>query len=304
MKKWLPLLLSGLILSSTALYADYNLEDASAIEMASEEDQTIFNLKGEGDYIFKAKLKDHTPGHIRFAHALAELETVVWASQEGKDGLKIGLGYEYTRLDWSQNFYFNKKNYNVAFLSLTYFTSNLSDWRWLLSATLDVDADKWNFNDYATYDLLLWGRYQYCQDLGIHVGLYAETGMKLDLILPVLGFDWKIDEQWFLSAVFPFNMTLDYNIDQNWILSLAGRVFSDRNRAGKQGAYEKATWRYSTAGTELALKYKLCESLTANLHGGYAFGGRLRIASRHGQHSHREHFRAAPYAGAEIALNF
>ncbi len=306
MKKRIAIMAAGLLLSCTALKADYDLDDASSlnIENATSQQQNQFTLKGSGDYICKAKFKEDTPGHIIFAHAEGEFDAVVWYNEQCQEGVKVSLAYEYSRLDWDDNFFFERKNYNTAAISATYFTHRLTHWRWIASADINLDADKWDFNDYTTYDMLLWGRYQYCCNWGFHFGIYAETGMKLDLVLPVLGFDWQICDGLLLSAVFPVNMSLLYTIDENWSVAIAGRVFSDRHRAGKEGLYEKALWRYSNGGIEGDINYNICDWLTANVHAGYAFGGKLRISSRHNHHVHHERFKGAPYAGGAIAFNF
>ncbi len=305
MKKWIALTCAGLLLSSTSLKAEYDLDDTSSLQISvPEQDLTQFTLKGSGDYISRAKLTDGAHGRIIFAHAEADFDTVVWYNDCYQEGVTLGLSYEYTRLDWNKNPYFERKDYDTAVFSATYFTHRLCDWRWIFSAALNLDADKWNFNDYTTYDLLLWGRYQYCTDWGIHVGIYAETGMKLDRVYPVLGFDWQIYDNLLLSAVFPVNVSLVYTWDENWSFALAGRIFSDRYRAGKKGEFNRALWRYSNGGTEFAAIYSLCSWLTANAHVGYAWGGRLRVSSWHNHHVHHEDFNGSAYAGGEIALKF
>lgn len=306
MKKKLTCLLASLLLCGFELKADYDLDDAATKEITTAENsQGQFNVTVFGDWIHKAKFDhDDAEGHIRFSHMEAQFDALVWYNSCYEEGLTLGLGYEYTKLNWNHNPYFKRQRYDTAVLNATVFTHRLCDWYWIASFGMNADVDKSNFSDYTTWDLTLWGRYQYTQNMNLHAGIYAETGMKLDLVLPIVGFDWSFCENWKLSAVFPVNMALVCTLDEIWTVSLAGRVFSDRHRAGQKGAEPKAVWRYSSAGAEVAVNANFCGCLTGNIHGGYDFGGRLKIANRHTEHSKRFRFNGAPYFGASLKINF
>src|SRR5262249_40133585 len=158
-------------------------------------------------WILKSKHRNHKyEGHIQYNHEEIDFTAVICYNECFKEGLSLGLTYEYTFLDWNKNPFFCRKNYDTVSIALTYFTHRLSGWRWLAEGTINVDADKWQFSDYTTYNILLWGRYTYCPNVGIHIGFYAETGMKLDRVWPILGFDWRISRDWELNLVYPLNI--------------------------------------------------------------------------------------------------
>lgn len=307
MKKGIALLTAILAMASAGLQAEYELEDASSLEIQPVENNgSPFEIQITGDWLSKAKFdKDDASGHIRFDHAQAVFDAVVCYNECYKEGVMIGLGYEYTRLDWEHNPYFKRKNYDTAVLSTIFFTERYCDWRWLTSLSVNFDADKWVFRDYTTYDILLWGRYAYNCNVNLHLGIYAETGMKLDRVYPVIGFDWQISKKWQLNAIFPLNVALVYTVNPCWSIALAGRIFSDRHRAGKEGLLsEKSVWRYSNAGAEFAINRTFCDWLKANAHVGYAFGGRLKVANRHSHDSHNFDFKSSGYVGGALTINF
>lgn len=308
-------LFTSLMLAIQPGFAAYDLENMSGETIPTseqlEEKQGPFTVQIQGDWIGKSKVnKTGYHGNILYAHAEADLTAVVWYNECCKEGVAIGLDYCFTRLKWNDNPFFTRENYPALQLAATYFTERVPSWRWIAHFAFNIDADKWNFNDYAWYDLLLWGRYEYCEDFGLNVGIYAETGLKLDRVLPVLGIDWKINDCWMLNAVFPTNMSLVYTYNETWTFDLAVRIFSDRRRAGNgvpEGGtpgYTKAAWRYSNSGLELGANYNLCQWLKANIHAGYTLGGNLKVANRHSHDSHRIKFDSAPYAGASLSVNF
>lgn len=304
MKKRIALFFAGVLCSWASLVAEYDLDDRSMMEMGRERGQFQFNVLGDGlgKAKFTKKHRDH--GHIQFDHFSAVADAVVWFNDCDKEGVNVGFGYEYTRLKVNPHFLFKRQHYDTALVNLTFFTHRLDDWRWVAFAQYNIDADKWDFTDYSTFDLLLWGRFDYCTTMGVHIGIYAETGMKADLVLPILGVDWRIGKSWKLNAVFPLNVSLIYNWNDKWAVALAARVFNERHRAGKEGLRNKAVWRYSNGGVELALRYEPNGKLQANIHAGYATGGKLKVASQHYHHKRHYRFDGSPYAGAEATVSF
>lgn len=308
MKKWM--IVTGLVMFYAHLQADFDLTDASTetfqqlTEINTREPGPI-TLKVDGDRIGKAKLHHHHKGHINYAFAEADATAVVWYNRCYKEGLQLGVGYEYSYLKMDKNPFFKRKRYPTFTATAAFFTHRACDWKWIFAVNYNIDADKWNFNDYSTWDLLLWGRYDYCDNIGLHAGLYAQTGMKMDRVWPVLGFDWQINSRWKINAVFPIDMAIIYTINDNWNLAIAGRTFNDRHRAGRKGHFRKAIWRYENSGIEGAINnITFNGALTLNVHAGYAFGGRLRIANMHNHDIHRRYFRGSCYAGGQISLNF
>lgn len=308
-RKLFPYLSALSLLAYSSLQAEFNLEDAGT-ESYKEIDENApkqgpFTLAASGDWVGKSDVHGHHRGTIDYNHQDATAKAIVWYNECYKEGIQVGVSYDHARLNWTRNPFFKKKEYNTFSTLFAFFTHRVSDWNWIASVQYNIDADKWNFNQYSTWDLLLWGRYEHFCNIGIHAGLYAQTGMKLDRVWPVIGFDWKINRKWKLNAIFPLNVSLIYTINHNWALSIAARFFNDRHRAGNEGFYRKALWRYTNGGAEFGVTYTAWRGrLSANLHAGYTLGGTLRISNMHNHHVHHRRFKDAPYGGFCVTLNF
>ncbi len=119
------------------------------------------------------------------------------------------------------------------------------------------------------------GEYDYSKNIGVHVGFLGWTGLKIDKILPILGFDWTFCEKWTLNAVFPVNVSLVYAYNDKLSFAAAGRFFWNRHRIEKHALLSEGIWEYRNSGAELAVNYALKNFAALNLHAGYTFGGML-----------------------------
>ncbi len=307
------LLIAGFILSLGNLQADIGDDDALYVSESIADETTKpakgpFTLEVNGNYIGKAEHQSHNnedfTGNIRYNHEKVQFDAVVYYNQPCEEALALNLGYESTYINWNKNPFFKRKNYDTLTVAGTYITHRLSCWQWIVQGAVNIDADKWSLSEYNTYDMLLWGRYTWNDCIGLHFGVYAETGIKLDRVWPVLGFDWQISKQWLLNAIYPLNISLNYFYNDLWTLNLAVRFFNERHKAGESGGFENAIWRYQNSGAEFALINNWCSWLRTNLHAGYTFGGKLKIADSRAHHNRRFHFKSSPYFGAEITANF
>jgi hypothetical protein len=318
MKHTLRILLTGFILSTPALKAEFETADlgpeiSQQIEKESQEaqkEEDPFLFLASYDSIGKAKLKNHHDDlsfggkHMRFSQAVLIGSFVFWYNPEYEEGAVANLGYNITEIDWKNNPFWTKKNYHTATMSLTAFTNRLCDWTWRAQLGWNFDTDHLNLSEYSTFDSFLWGRLDYCENVGIHIGLIAQTGMKIDRLYPILGFDWKISDSWMLNMVFPLNISLIYKLDCNWSLAAEARFFDVRYRVGRNENLSRGLVHYTSAGLEFAAIYELNEWITANAHIGYDVGGRMIVANRHDRHSKRFRFNGAGYYGGEVSLKF
>jgi hypothetical protein len=300
--------LCSFFLIASPLFADYDLENVSCweIEQAGRQAEYPYRIEVSGDWVGDSKFtKDSVDGdHIRYGYLEAEFQVTAYRQDCFEQGLLLALSYEQSRIDWECNPFFDRRNFNTASLSLLFFTHRFTDWSWVGQLRYNIDADNWDFVDYATYDWLLWGRYAFRPLLGLHAGLYAQTGIHLPQLLPVIGFDYIFRERWKLAAIFPLNLSLQYAIDGFWTLRIAGRWWNDRHRVGKHEHLHKAIWRYTNYGVELGALYDIAWGWQAEFHSGCAFGGRVKVANRRGHNTHTLRFKPAPYFGGEISINF
>lgn len=286
---------------------DYPLQDLSAEQQTNPADaeNRPYKISAFGDWIGNSKIdkKGYHHQSVKFYIANVQAEAVVYYNPHCEEGISLGLGYTRSRFDWNKNRFFKTKDMDQVSVTLSGFSKRLQDWQWLGYLTATFEPRYSNLSEYTNYDIMMWGRYTCTDIFNMHIGFLAQTGMKMDNIYPIIGFDWVINDKWKLNAVYPMNMSLVYTINCNWSAAAAIRIFDLRYRFGKHQRVEKALLHYRNNGLELALNYNKGD-LSANVHAGGTFGGRFKIANKH--YKHRKHFDldSAAYAGAEASLKF
>lgn len=311
MKKILGKFLSLMLLTTTFLSAevgsgfDYELTIQS-LQKPDDDKKRPFKFEISYDYIGRSKIdkRQFRGQHIQFAEGYAEISSVFYYNEKYEEGLTAHFGYTDTLMDWKQNPFFDKTHFHNYNFRLGFFSKRPCDWLLLGFVQMNLDADHPDPAEYATYDGLFWGRYQWKEQWGLHLGFIALTGMKIDQVFPILGFDWHPSPKWCVNAAFPVDLSIEYHLTPNWTIELEGRVFNSRYRVGKHENLEKGLFQYRNGGAELGLDYHYSTWLKANAHVGYAFGGRLKIANRHYKNKRHLDYNGAPYAGAEFGIRF
>lgn len=301
------LLPAALFLIST-LYGDVEENSISTVQIERNTDQKggPFSIFSNYDAVAPANFNNRRLRHqkLKFQLGVASLNMVVYYNPIHEEGVAVGVGYTYNRIAWRQNPFFDQQNFNAINILLTGFSKRLLDWDWKSQIMYSLDANHPDFDDYSTWDLLLWGRYTYSCLTGIHLGFYAQTGMEADRVYPVFGFDWQFRKEWKLNAIFPVNLSLVYTIVDHWSALLAVRFLSARCRTGKNEPLSRGIVEYRNTGLELALRYDWDPYITAEIHAGYASGGKLKISNRSHNHAHHFNFDGSPYMGAMANFNF
>lgn len=301
----------GLTFTLSAIHGDDRV-DVTRQDVGSEtmvrppEDNKAYRFAGRADWIGRTKIdkRGFCKDHVEFYQVQAQGEGIFYYNQKCKEGLSLGLGYSNVGFRWKQNPYFHKDNFNLVSFTLSGFSERVSNWLWNAYVTVNLQPEYSNFSDYSSYDLMLWGRYEYIADtLHIHSGFFSQTGMKVDRIWPIIGFDWTFRENWKLNAVFPVNISIEYTYSENWTVAIGGRMFNLRYRVGKNEPVKEAIFEYYNYGAELGANY-VNGSFIANAHVGATFGGQFKISNR--QHRRKRHFdmEPAPYLGGEVAFKF
>jgi hypothetical protein len=305
--------MSLLLCSQTSAQADSILEadldeaSFSAEQLPKAEDgNNPFKISFAGNVVGAAKFDKSGYKHhsLRYREAEANLRFVFWYNPEYKEGAYTTIGYNIVELKWCQNPYFKQSQFNTVGFTLGAFSQRLCNWLWLAYANFNLDADRPNFNEYANYDLVIWGRYDYAEGIGLNVGFIGETGMKIDRVYPIIGVDWQATDKWLLSMVFPINISLTYQWDACLAYSLAIRTFDSRHRVGQHATVPRALVAYRNVGAEFGIEYEYASLITMNLHAGYTFGGTLKVANRHYEHKRRFDFDPAAYFGGEVGIRF
>lgn len=267
-------------------------------------DKSPFSLMAHVDAVDKAKINNgfYEGDYFTFAEADAQVNAVFYYCPAYSEGAVVGIEYTGTKFEWSNNPWFDQDYFNNVSFLLSGFTKRMDDWYWKGQLSVNVDADEWE-SSYTSYDLTLWGRYSYCRNIGVHVGLIVETGMQLDRVYPIFGFDWQIFDNVKLNLIFPVNMALEYTITKNWGFNVAARTFNSRYRVGKNEAAAGHLVRYTNVGLEAALTFT-SSRINVNLHAGRTLGGQFRISNYHNNHPHHYDLDPANYAGLELFIQF
>ncbi len=281
---------------------DFGSEEIT--QPAKQTGQALFNFDSYLDVIGKSKIsKGFFKGDdIRFAAAQVQLGSVVYYCPGYTEGIRVSLAFTATFLAWPGNPWFDQEHFNLLSLNVTGFTKRLERWFWRSQISINTDTDEWR-GPYTSYDIILWGRYAYLKNIGLHIGVWVQTGLRLDRVYPILGADWQFSPNWKLNLVYPVNLAIEYTLSRVWSLALAIRNFNSRFRVHHESSCAKSLLRYTNVGTEFAIRYEQ-GTTTANLHAGYALGGKYRVANPHNHHAHNYRFDPAPYVGGEVNVRF
>jgi len=300
------LLTACLACSSSSLFSEIEEGDWELEKVDDpSNDKGPFAFSGNFDATGKSKFDSdhHKDEKVSFMLGNATGAFIFYYDKRYCEGALVSVGYTYANLDWKDNPFFDTKNYNSLNLSLGGFTYRLKDWFWKTLLTANIDTNEWD-TDYTNYDITFWGRYNYCESIGLHIGFIIQTGMKMDRVYPIIGFDWKISQNWKLNLIFPVDMSLAYYITKAFTVGVAVRPFDYRNRATEHNPIPMAVFRYQSLGAEFAVNYDNDSWITANLHVGEILGGHLRVATRHNEKPKRLKFKSAPYAGGALVIKF
>lgn len=256
------------------------------------------------DVVGKSKINNgfYKKDKVEYAEAEAEGGMIFYYCPEYTEGARVAVGYFPVYLRWQGNPWFDQDHFNFVSFTLSGFTKRLDRWFWRGQLTANFDAEEWS-GKYTSYDLLLWGRYALCQDIGIHFGFLAETGLRMDRVYPILGFDWQICRNLKLNLIFPVNVSLMYNFARHWSVGVAGRLFNTRFRVHHDQHSHKPLVRYTNVGAEFVIQYET-DSMTANIHAGSTLDGTLRIADHSNNHAKHYYLDASGYIGAEVDVKF
>lgn len=233
------------------------------------------------------------------------------------NALSWQLGYSYLHLKWEENPRFKQTDFNYALASLGWISTAVDRWRWIVNAGVAVDGYDFDFGNSGVYSTYFWGRYHFDNCLGLHVGFFGYAGARNAYTLPIIGFDYHFGH-WQLNAIFPIDLSLEYFFDKNWSVEVACASFGSpykfprRTHEGINGFQNGIVEVYSS-GVELDLNYDCnqrfnpnpCNNwFNASLGIGWNFGGWLNVKNAHNHRGAYFKFDGAPYAEAEIALNF
>lgn len=308
MKRFIQIFCIPFFLLTQGVYADLESGIFGSVEMTQPEKKGRhpFDLSFSYDKVTSSKFSKKRFKHDSqsYSETEAEVGAVFYYNPCYEEGAKVTLGYLYTDFQWKHNPFFRRNHFNYASVALGFATKRVTNWLWQASVAMNQDTDHLNVGKYANYDILLWGRYNWSRCVGYHVGFLAFTGMNINKVWPVIGFDYEFSRKWKLNGVYPMNISLVYRLNQNFSAALAGRAFYNRYRVGAHERVREAIFEYLNSGAEFALNYECSSRIKLNAHAGRTFGGEIRISNKYHHHVRHLDIDSAFYFGGSLDFSF
>jgi hypothetical protein len=270
-----------------------------------------YNWHVDGEYriVGEQEFKNHgktAHSHVHYADAAASLYFTHTLTEN--NDLSWQLGYQYMKFDWDKNPRFRDDDFNYGIFSVALISTSAEQWRWVVNPGVAFDLETFNFGQSAVGYLLLWGRYQQSDILGLHIGFFGFYGAKNGYMMPVLGFDWEMSDRWSLHAIFPLDFSLNYAFNDTFSAALAytgfGRPYRFPWRAhGGKGRFHDPIVEVFASGLELDLNMEM-GCFTAGIGAGWNFGGWILIKDHDNHHGNYYDFKGAPYAQVNAGFTF
>ena len=208
-------------------------------------------------------------------------------------------------LNWTKNPKFNQDHFYYAQFALTFYSTALDRWRWIVRGEYNLDLEHFsNPHLYGLFSGLLWGTYELFEKWRYHLGGVGYSGMRGSQIYPIIGLDYTLDEHWVFLAVFPIEYYAMYKIDSNWRLAAKIRPLKERFRTGKKEPQPRSIFSYSSVGAEFNAHYEIFMRLEVEAYVGYNFGGSFYIKNSKGHNSLYTDVGGAPYCGLTLDWGF
>src|SRR3990167_3042981 len=188
-------------------------------------------------------------------------------------------------LNWNQNTKFDEDHFYFAQFSLTFFSTELERWRWIVRAEYNLDLEHFNQpRKFALFSPLLWGQYEINRRWNYHIGAFGYTGLEGGQFYPIIGFDYSPNIRWTFLAVFPIDYSIQYKW-HDWKFSLKSRPLKQRFRAGKKEPQPYSIFSYSTMGAEANIHFEKHRRFEFEFYLGYNFGGNFYIKNENGKNA-------------------
>ncbi len=294
-------MLSLCLLTASAIAGEYGFSDY----YFADPDRSI-HLEGRYRRVGSAQFETHRRGHLTYSDAYGSATYTHFLGED--NSLSWEAAYNYLGLDWEKNSRFKEKNFNYAVGSIGYVSTSLEKWRWLINAGFSVDASHFDFGRTGVYHGMLWGRYQFNNCCGFHMGVMGWIGIQNGYTLPIFGVDWKISDDWAANIIYPVDFSLTYSIDENWAIEGAyssfGGPYRYPRRAHEGTKFHDPIFLVYSQGGDLNLKYRYDHLLRASIGGGWNAGGWILVRDSQNHHGHYYHFNSAFYGQGTVAFTF
>lgn len=264
-----------------------------------------FSFSGEAFWLGKADFR--TPGfegeHIRYSQMDIAYSYIQPFSEEV--GVIFGAGYVSSNIIWDENPAFLEHEFNYVSFSLAAFSKKFPSWTWSIIGNMYMDTEQLDLAHYALYQVMLWGKYHWCDWTTLHFGFLLELGLNQEQIWPILGFEVApYPDIWSLHVIYPLDITFDYYLTRCLSVGASVRFIRSRHRVKNSDPVPRGIFEYLTTGIEGDLTYKPARWFSMTGFVGRAFAGDLKVADSKNHHATHYKFDGSYYAGASAVLSF
>ena len=167
-----------------------------------------------------------------------------------------------------------------------------------------------DFGDSLMYGGMIAASYRVSRDfiVGFGVGVYYR--LEETRVFPSLMISWKITDRlrlgnsYRLGPTGPAGLELTYMIDKNWQLGVGGGYRSSRFRLDSNGPIPGGIGENDSWPFYVRLSRRLWQTVSLDLFGGAAFGGKLRLDDRGGNEINSVSYNTTPLAGLTLRALF
>ena len=229
-------------------------------------------------------------GPFSYGDATAFLTTNLFSSTSGSTDLVVGA--RRVRLGLGQKVAPHESLYGVLGLNADY--RALDGWDWIGNIVLQPQIKSKNIARSSRYIAAMNGRYAASSATGLHVGFYAELGMRASIVHPLIGIDYTAGP-WLLQAVYPIKAGISYRAFQSHIFSLMARPVYTAIRLHKALYNRPGIGCYKAMGLEFRWDWAPEKRWNFWAAVGSTLPGSLTLGDKNNNHRHTIHLKTAPY---------
>ena len=281
-----------LIMASWASIALWSEDEASLPGYRATYPEQVVDL----DYLSVTPQKG-SGKHVSFSDTNAILNKKLIINNRGNVAALVGI----RRLGFGNKSHVRPQNTNYAVLGTSFEYTSMNRWNWSGILSLQPDIHWFDLLRTTRYIASIHGRYQKSKDLGVHVGAYLETGMRITILQPIIGVDYTYG-QWIYQAVFPIKGGVSYTGFNHHILSLMARSMYVGAKSHSAFSHKPVTLQYRSTGIEFRWDLLPSQCWKSWISLGQTITGTLRKGNKNFHHTRLTTLHPSPYCQIGITV--
>ncbi|MGE3953923.1 MAG: hypothetical protein AB7F31_01815 [Parachlamydiales bacterium] len=264
----------------------------------------VFPWHSDAEYLItgRAHIDDPLGGYLSYSQGQVNLRYTLCV--DPCSALAVNFGYDWSTFDLTDNPYFHDTGFPELNLSLSGYTRRIPRWLWTGMVGLWWQTTQANLGRYGDYHGILAGRYDWCPNLGFHMGILWIAGKRKGFVRPVIGIDTMIRRKVKLSLVYPTDMAVTYCFTKDTSLAFAAHFLRNRQRAAPNEPVPEAIWEYRSWGFELRLDHHATTRFGVEAYVGCLPAGWVKIYTQLADLLTYRELNVTFYAGAKAFFNF